>query len=386
MAAYPELLFSLLLIFVAAKLFTNGIEWLGRRLDLSHGATGSLMAALGTALPEAIIPIWAIAFGTGEVKEEIGVGAILGAPLLLATLGFLISGAAAWFYSARKQRGFFVEVDPGTLSRDLPFFVVVYSLAAAAGLVPGLRPVQLGVAVLLVLLYCGFVATTLRAQGAAGLERAATSAAGGAEPLAGRVGRGGPGGLGGREGSGGLERPGGPEGPWGSGGVEDGRSREVEMDRLYFQRRRPVPGTAMVLLQVAVGLGAMVFAANVFVDAVTHVAKALGVSAFVLSVIITPIATELPETFNSVIWLGQRKDTLAIGNITGAMVLQASLIPAIGIAFTPWRLAADQLWAVGLAVAAAAIVLVTYLARRKVMPQVLVLNGLLYALYIAVVA
>lgn len=382
MATYPELLFSLVLIFVAAKLFTNGIEWLGRRLDLSHGATGSLMAALGTALPEAIIPIWAIAFGSGEVKEEIGVGAILGAPLLLATLGFLISGAAAWFYSARKRRGFFVEVDPGTLGRDLPFFVIVYSLAAVAGLVPGLRPLQLSIAALLVLLYAGFVLVTLRAQGGAALAEAATAPAGAGAGAA-------PAGTGAAPAATPAAAPSGGEeglGRAASQHAEAGRG-EVEVDRLYFQRRREVPATAMVLLQVAVGLGAMIFAANVFVDAVTQVAKALGVSAFILSVIITPIATELPETFNSVIWLGQRKDTLAIGNITGAMVLQSSLIPAIGIAFTPWRLAADQLWAVGLAVAAAAIVLLTYyLARRKVMPQVLVLNGLLYALYIAVVA
>ena len=32
------------------------------------------------------------------------------------------------------------------------------------------------------------------------------------------------------------------------------------------------------------------------------------------------IATELPENVNSVLWIRRRKDTLAMGNITGAMV------------------------------------------------------------------
>lgn len=332
MDAYPELIFSLLVIFVAASLFTNGIEWLGKRLDLSHGATGSLMAAMGTALPEAIIPIWAIAFGVGRVKEEIGVGAILGAPLLLATLAFLISGAAAWYFSHRRRRGFFIEVDPGTLSRDLLFFVVVYSLAALAGIVPGEQPVRVVVAVLLVALYIGYVVLTLR-------------------------------------------RP----------APEENANGAEETPRLFFQRRVATPSTWLVVAQVAIGLGGIVFAAHTFVDAITHVARALGISAFILSVIITPIATELPETFNSVIWLRQKKDTLAMSNITGAMVFQSSLIPAIGILFTPWRLASDQLWAVGLAVAAAAIVFVTYLVRRKLMPQVLVFNGVLYAVYLFIV-
>jgi cation:H+ antiporter len=55
--------------------------------------------------------------------------------------------------------------------------------------------------------------------------------------------------------------------------------------------------------------------------------------------IITPVATELPEKFNSVIWIHRGKDTLAMGNITGAMVFQSSVIPALGIASLPgnWK-------------------------------------------------
>ena len=55
------------IILLGAELFTNGIEWFGRKLDLAEGAVGSVLAAVGTALPETMIPIIAILFATGDV-------------------------------------------------------------------------------------------------------------------------------------------------------------------------------------------------------------------------------------------------------------------------------------------------------------------------------
>jgi cation:H+ antiporter len=51
---------AFVLILVGAELFTNGIEWFGNRLQLAEGAVGSVLAAVGTALPETMIPIVAI--------------------------------------------------------------------------------------------------------------------------------------------------------------------------------------------------------------------------------------------------------------------------------------------------------------------------------------
>ncbi|MBI4389541.1 MAG: sodium:calcium antiporter, partial [Nitrospinae bacterium] len=50
------LIASFVLILLAAELFTNGVEWLGDKLNLTQGAVGSILAAIGTALPETIIP------------------------------------------------------------------------------------------------------------------------------------------------------------------------------------------------------------------------------------------------------------------------------------------------------------------------------------------
>ncbi len=56
---------AFVVILLGAELFTNGIEWFGRKLDLAQGAVGSVLAAVGTALPETMIPIIAIVFGGG---------------------------------------------------------------------------------------------------------------------------------------------------------------------------------------------------------------------------------------------------------------------------------------------------------------------------------
>ena len=87
------LLGSFVIILAGAELFTNGIEWFGRKLGLAEGAVGSVLAAVGTALPETMIPIIAILFVDGEAhSDEIGVGAILGAPFMLATLAMFVTG------------------------------------------------------------------------------------------------------------------------------------------------------------------------------------------------------------------------------------------------------------------------------------------------------
>src|SRR5574339_1297136 len=83
---------AFVVILAGAELFTNGIEWFGRKLDLAEGAVGSVLAAVGTALPETMIPIIAILFAGGEASHEVGIGAILGAPFMLSTLAMFVTG------------------------------------------------------------------------------------------------------------------------------------------------------------------------------------------------------------------------------------------------------------------------------------------------------
>jgi len=146
---------AFVVILLGAELFTNGIEWFGRKLELAEGAVGSVLAAVGTALPETMIPIIAIAFGGGgEATDDVGVGAILGAPFMLSTLAMFVTGVGVIAFRARRATGTRMMVDTTVLVHDIRYFVVAYSIAiAAAFLPPQLESLKLVVAVVLVGIY-----------------------------------------------------------------------------------------------------------------------------------------------------------------------------------------------------------------------------------------
>jgi cation:H+ antiporter len=78
--AIALLIAGLALILLAAEFFTNGVEHLGEKLNLGEGAVGSVLAAVGTAMPETLVPIVAILFSKGTSNHEIGLGGIKGLP------------------------------------------------------------------------------------------------------------------------------------------------------------------------------------------------------------------------------------------------------------------------------------------------------------------
>jgi cation:H+ antiporter len=136
-----------------------------------------------------------------------------------------------------------------------------------------------------------------------------------------------------------------------------------------------------VALQVLASLVIMVGAAYFFVRAVENLAHALAVAPLVLSLLITPVATELPEKFNSVLWVRRRKDALALGNISGAMVFQSAFPCAVGLAFTAWPIQGDALLSAGVTVAA--VLLLLALTRRgRLDARWLLLQGGLYVAFL----
>jgi cation:H+ antiporter len=93
------------------------------------------------------------------------------------------------------------------------------------------------------------------------------------------------------------------------------------------------PRLRVITLQVLAAVSLIIVGAIFFIESVNNVAHALGVSEVLLALVIAPIATELPEKFNSIIWVRQNKDTLALGNITGAMVFQSAIPTVFGLLF-----------------------------------------------------
>ena len=279
---YVLLLVSFVLIVVGAFFFTNSVEWAGVRLGLAQGAVGSLLAAVATALPESVIPVIALIQGGSMTQQEIAIGAIIGAPFLLGTLAMAIIGFSAYMYRNRRDQDEQIRSEVKTGQRDFAFFVVFFGLAilfGALGLPTGLR---IAAAVLFVLAYVAYTYWT----------------------------------------------------------VKQGRGGEGEPDApLYFDwTRDDPPNNFQLIAQLVVSIAAIVGGANLFVAEIESVALSIGVPILVLALVLAPLATELPEKLNSVIWVREGKDSLALGNITGAMVFQSTLPVAFGIAFTSWEL------------------------------------------------
>lgn len=327
-----EIVLMLLLILVAAEIFTNALEHLGEKLGISEGVTGSLFAAVGTAMPESTVPLVAIFAGGVDhaVNEEIGVGAILGAPLMLSTLSLFLMGCAVL---GKRGAGAWLHPEPSGLRRDLLFFLIAFGFAFIGLFVPKtLGGVKVFLAMLLVLTYFIYVLLTLRRSSAL---------------------------------------------------VEAGHVTEAHSPMLLC--RVGLPNTFPVIVaQILIGLALLILGAKGFVHGVEAASAIIGITPLLLSLLIIPIATELPEKVNSILWIRRGKDTLAFGNITGAMVFQGSLLPALGLALTPWEPSLEVLS--GVIITYVAGLWLFFLARRGgIRVWHLGVNGMLYVLYLWIV-
>ena len=324
---YAYLILALGLILVSAELFTNGVEWLGRRYDLGEGAVGSILAAVGTALPETLVPIIAIIFTGGAAARDVGMGAILGAPFMLSSLAMLVTGAAVVIFWLRGRRSRDVMVNEPVMRRDLSHFLIAYSLAMVAGLLH----VQL--------------LNWLLARHAAGRSTATTCG----RPCTARA------------------------------------TSSEDTKPLYFHRHPVMPHRYRIFLQIGVAVAGIIIGAQVFVDQVQTLSVTLGASPLLISLLVTPIATELPEKFNSVLWVRQRKDTLALGNITGAMVFQSTFPVSVGLIFTTWHLNQTGLVSGVLALVSGTVFYLTLRLRHRLTWWSLGGAGSMYIVYLVYV-
>jgi cation:H+ antiporter len=251
-----------------------------------------------------MVPVIAIFFGDGGSRQEIGIGAILGAPFMLTCLTLPLLGMGVLFFSWMGKRTTGIPLDTHLVRTDLGFFLTCYGIALLVGLLPipeSERWIHYTASVILVGLYLLYLRRVLIKEGPMGEDL---------EPLI-------------------LSR---------------GLARNTDN-----------PPTALILIQVVLGFGLIIGGAHFFVNGVQQMAHAWGISPLILSLFITPIATELPEKMNSLIWIAQRKDTLAVANITGAMVFQSTFPVSIGLIGTSWQLDRYGLVSAGLAILAAAV-------------------------------
>jgi cation:H+ antiporter len=324
------LILGLLLILLAAESFTNGIETFGRRFNLSQAIVGSLLAAVGTALPETLLPIVAIFFYGGSSAKDIGVGAILGAPFMLSTLAFFLVGLTVLIAFLRKRRRFELKVETHTTKRDILFFLSMYSLAILLPSVAG-KALTPFIAVLLIVGYFVYAYLTFRDESA-----------------------------------------------------EIEHSEDMHLWRLYRKSgfsKSERPPVLLILFQVLGALAVMITGAHTFVESLEHVSVRFGMNPLLFALLLAPIATELPEKFNSVTWTWKGRDTLAIGNITGAMVFQATFPVSVGLLFTEWKLTGMAFFSAVIALVSTSVVLIELIMRKRVSPYTMLFGGGLYLVY-----
>ena len=340
---------AFVLILFGAEAFTDGVEWLGVMLNLSEGATGSILAAIGTATPETLIPVIAILFTNSADSDEIGVGAILGAPFMLATLVMLLIGATAWILRARRGRDT-LHVDTAHATRDLSFFLVLYTLAVALALLPPeLRGIKAYVGWIFIPAYFVYLVMVLRS------ERVSAEDAEEAKEE--------------REAFGDL-------------------SFATYLKRLGVAVTPTKPPLWLVLTQTLVSFAAIVVGARFFADFVEDFSHAMNFDTLLVALILAPLATELPEAANSLIWTKDGKDVIALGNVAGAMVFQSTIPVTIGVLLTPWQLGQFGTVAAVFALLSAALIWVQLRLRAKdnALPlSALTLGGSLYVIFLGYV-
>jgi cation:H+ antiporter len=264
------------LIYFACELFVNGVEWLGRKLGVNQTAVGTVLAAFGTALPESVVTLVAVVTGHNEASKDIGVGAALGGPLVLSTVAYAVVGLSI-LANGRRSGSTELTFPHERLSRDQTWFLLIFVIKIALGLIAFTFKPLLGFAFLAT--YAVYVWTEMR---------------------------------------------------------QDDEDEQSDLEPLTFRPKSTDPGLGWVLLQTGLALIVTFAASHLFVEQLGRIGPWVGLSPAVVALLLSPIATELPETMNAIIWIRQGKQRLAVANISGAMMIQATVPSAFGLFFTRW--------------------------------------------------
>lgn len=271
------LIISAILIYFSCELFVNGIEWVGLRFNISKNAVGTILAAFGTALPESVVTFIAVVFGANASQKDIGVGAALGGPLVLSTLAYAIVGLAIIYFRKKRTQGMHIDLSNSKLGRDQLWFLGIFVFKIALGFVvfQG-KPLM---AFLFLAAYGFYFFTEMK---------------------------------------------------------ETADNHKEILEPLKFRSKTKNPETRWVLGQTLISLALIAVGSQIFVKNLDHLSLAIGIAPHIVALFLSPIATELPEILNAVIWVRQGKERLALANISGSMMIQATVPSALGILFTPW--------------------------------------------------
>lgn len=271
------LIASAIVIYVGCELFVNAIEWVGTRFNIAKNAVGTILAAFGTALPESVVTFIAVVFGTNAAQKDIGVGAALGGPLVLSTIAYSVVGLGIIFFRKKRHHGTELNLQNSKLGRDQLWFMIIFIFKMALGFVVFGGKSLTGF--LFLIAYAFYFYTEIKPS--------------------------------------------------------DQVEAEI-LEPLKFRPKNKRPETFWILIQTGFSLLLIALFSQVFVIQLDHLSQSIGIAPHLVALFLSPIATELPEIMNAIIWVRQGKERLALANISGAMMIQATVPSALGLLFTPW--------------------------------------------------
>jgi cation:H+ antiporter len=312
-------------IYLACEWFVNAVEWLGLRLKVGPLAVGTILAALGTALPESAVTGVAAILGHTPEEKAIAVGAAMGGPLALATVAYAVVGLT--LLAQRRHPTPQEYGDLRKLRRDQLWFLAIFVVKVGLGLVAFAIKPWLGL--LFFVAYAVYFWLEIRVPNEPGVLGDA-------------------------------------------------------LEPLRVQRGTQHPANWAIVGQTLATLVVVFIASQVFVRQLEVVGPMIGLPATVTALLLSPVATELPETLNALIWTRQGKMKLALANISGAMMIQATVPSGIGLLFTPWRF--DRPLLLSGITTMAAIVYLLWTMRTRITRARLAAAALFYLAFAAVLA
>jgi cation:H+ antiporter len=307
MVHFVLLLFCAVAIYLSCEWFVNAVEWLGQRLNIGKMAVGTILAAFGTALPESVVTLVAVTTGKTAQAKDIGVGAAMGGPLALATVAYGVTGGMLLLKRRRERAQALASVgavgnvllrsahrpaltdtaELRRLAKDQTAFLPIFVVKVALGLVAFAYKPVLGLAFFAA--YAVYFWREIRSE-------------------------------------------------------DGGDGEHEELEPLKLQPKAASPANWAVVAQTLATLVVIFIASQFFVKQLDAVGPMLGLSTAVTALLLSPIATELPEIMNAIVWVRQGKTSLALANISGAMMIQATVPSGLGLLFTRWQFDSALAW------------------------------------------
>ena len=324
-----QVLGALVFLVLASDAFTNAVEWIGSLYGLTRSAVGAVVAAIGSSLPETMIAVVALVILHDPASRDVGVGAVLGAPFMLSTVVFaLVGGFACLRRTTDARTGGTLAVEPHAAFVGLALFALTFAFVVGASFAPT-PTVRVLASIAVVTAYVVYLVYHFRRG----------------EPAS-----------------------------------------EAAPPPLRFLPRAKRPPAWLVFAQMAVSLAVTVAASHWFVSSVAAVSAEIGFAPLVVSLFLSPVATELPEAMNVVFWMRRGQDELAMSNVIGAMMFQTSIASAIGMLASPWRLDAHAYAACAATACAVALVLTVGVVRRRINALSLFACALFYLAFVCYVS